>query len=304
MSKFPISWLPSLNALRAFNAVARHRSFQKAAEELNVTSAAVQQLVRGLENTLDVDLIIRNGRQLDVTPRGEAALIDLSEGFGNLSKAVEKIRSFSTRQQLRISVEPSFAASWLIDRLPQFQDQYGDIDVLIESTNRIVDLKKGEADIALRYSSQIDKYFHFHRLFEDEIIAVCNPALLEGETLPLKPDDLLRIALIQYDWPHNLETKVDWKDWIKWMDFNITPPVSRLRFDDYNLSLQSTIAGMGIGLASRPHVQHALESGLLVEPFESGVINGCGYDILFDPLTIEKPGIKEFTDWIIGEAKG
>lgn len=304
MTRLTANWLPSLNALRAFEAVARHQSFQKAAQELNVTSAAVQQLVRGLESTLDASLIVRSGRQIDVTARGDVALTDLSEGFDNLNKAVEKIRSYSDRQQLRISVEPSFASSWLIERLPRFQALYGDIDVLIESTNRIVDLKKGDADIALRYSSVIDKEFHHHRLFDDEVIAVCNPALLKKETLPLKPKDLLRIALIQYDWPHDLATKVDWKGWVKWMDFKITLPSSRLRFDDYNLAVQSTIAGMGIGLASRPLVLHSLEKELLIEPFENGVINGCGYDLLFDPHIIEKPGIKEFADWIINETKG
>lgn len=302
MIKSAATWLPSLNALRAFEAVARHCSFQKAAEELSVTSAAVQQLVRGLEATLDTPLIVRKGRQLIVTERGQAGFEELQSGFENLGRAVENIRQHCDRQQLRISVEPAFARGWLIDRLPRFQEQFHGIDVLIESTNRLIDLKKGEADIALRYNTLVNDDLHYHRLFEDEVIAICNPSLLKGRATPLSPAALLEYPLIQYEWPRQLSTKVDWQDWVKQMGFDIVLPTSKLRFTDYNLAVQSTFAGMGIGLVSRPLVTDSINTGLLVEPFDEGVSSGCGYDILFVPENRDKPGLMEFTNWIIEEA--
>jgi LysR family glycine cleavage system transcriptional activator len=131
-------WLPSLNALRAFEAVSRHLSYRQAAEELSVTPAAVKQLVQGLERSLDRSLLRRQGRGLALTEIGMAGLADLHHAFDRLHRAVTKMRRVERRQSLTISVEPSFAGSWLMKRLQGFKAQYPDVDVLIDgwSTSR------------------------------------------------------------------------------------------------------------------------------------------------------------------------
>ncbi|MBL4906936.1 MAG: LysR family transcriptional regulator [Sneathiella sp.] len=303
MSDTSPTWLPSLNALRAFETVARHMSFQKAAEELNVTSAAVQQLVRGLESTLNTSLVIRDGRHLSLTKRGKIATSDLTESFEGLNRAVGKIRHFNDRQQLRISAEPSFATVWLADRLRGFQELYKDIDVLIESSNRLVDLRNQEADIAIRYRSTPDDEFQYHRLFEDETVAVCSPHRLQGKTLPLQSEDLLSIPLIHYEWPYSVSLQLVWREWIEKMGFDIDIVDKGLRFTDYTMAIQSAIAGIGIALVSRPLITKALDTGLLVEAFENGIVTKCGYDVVIAKGSEKKHGIREFTDWIVAEAK-
>jgi len=301
MSELLPNWLPSLNGLRAFDAVARHSSFQAAAEELNVTSAAVQQLVRGLEKTLDAALVVRDGRTLQLTARGKLATADFRDAFDALARGVDKIRRHTDRPALRLSVEQSFAANWLVERLTRFQSAHPNIDVLVESTDRLIDLTRGEADIAIRYSRGITDDVTVCPLFGDEIIAVCSPSLLPKGTSSLAPEDLKTCPLIHFEWPYGASKQINWPGWVRQMKFDISLPTGGLRFTDYNIALKSAIAGMGIALTSRPLVISALRSGLLVEPFGKGITNGYSYYLLVAPDVADTPEVKHFTNWILTE---
>ena len=147
-------WLPSLNALRAFEATCRHLSYARAAEELRVTPAAVKQLVRKLERSLGIDLVVRRGRGLAITAAGHAGCEELTVGFRQVHRAVGRMRAHHARRRLIVSVEPSFATAWLVPRLERFRAGNRDVDVLIDSSLHIVDLDQGAADVAVRFGAR------------------------------------------------------------------------------------------------------------------------------------------------------
>ena len=160
-------WLPSLNALRAFEATARLRSYKKAADELGVTPAAVKQLVAKLEDTVGEELVVRDGRQMALTMAGMSGIEDLSSGFRQIGRGVERMRVKKLNKRLVVSVDPSFAAAWLVPRLEGFKTAYPGIDVLIDSSMQIVDLSSGHTQIGIRFGIDDHNGLVAHRLFDD-----------------------------------------------------------------------------------------------------------------------------------------
>lgn len=293
-------WLPSLNALRAFEAVARHRSFQKAADELHVTSPAIQQLVRGLEEGVGRPLVVRHGRSVAITSAGATAAPHLREGFELIALGVSRMRTHSPQQGLRVSVEPSFASSWLIGRLKTFQERYPDIDVLIDASERLVDLHRGEAEIAIRYAKAIGDDYLSWRLFDDETVAVCSPAILPGPVKRITFADLEAHTLIHFE---RARLQPDWETWLKAFGAKLIRGGRSLRFTDYNMVLQAAIAGQGIALASRPLIQGAIETGLLIAPFGDGLRSGFGYNLITTLEMAERREAKVFVDWMENQAR-
>lgn len=290
-------WLPSLNALRAFEVVARHGSFQKAADELHVSSPAVQQLVRGLEETLGQTLVARSGRSIGVTEAGLLGVESLHAGFREITKAVAFIRAYSATRQLRVSVEPSFAAGWLIRRLSSFHAQHPSINVLIDTSERVVDLAAGEADVALRYGATTVDCLVRHELFKDETIAVCSPRVPNP---PRTISDLRSHALIHFERSETLQP--GWDAWLKASGSRPIRAERNLRFTDYNMMIQAAIAGHGVALASRPIAQETIEAGMLIQVFDEGVELGMSYMVLATPPVAARPDAAAFIEWIICEA--
>lgn len=171
--------MPSLNALRAFDAVAQTKSYKEAAENLRVTPAAVKQLVAKLEAHLGVTLIERDGQGLSLTSAGEAGAGRLSDGFAALQQAVGlMVPTTQTETRLVISAEPFFAQSWLVPRLQRFRDANPGIDVLIDSSLEIKDLSRDGIDGAVRYGVAVQDPERTTRLFGDAVMPLCSPQLL------------------------------------------------------------------------------------------------------------------------------
>ena len=302
------NWLPSLNALRAFEAVSRHLSYQEAAAELHVTSAAVKQLVLKLEQSLGAALVERRGRTIGLTQAGSSALSELQTGFGQLNQAVAKMRASGQRKSLTISAEPSFALSWLVKRIDLFKREHPDLDVLIDSSLRIVDLEREPVDLAIRYAGPPDSRLDFHRLFDDETLAVCSPALAEGPPRLSKIEDLERAAMIHldalgYEWIGLAYRDLfDWKPWLRLVGAEDVQVKEGLRFNDYNIALQAAIAGQGVMLGSWPVVRDAVEAGLLAVPFEESASTQFGYDLAVSKSKLMQPEIQAFIEWITVEA--
>ncbi|MEE8534905.1 MAG: LysR substrate-binding domain-containing protein [Kiloniellales bacterium] len=299
-------WLPSLNALRAFEAVSRHLSYRDAAEELRVTPAAVKQLVRKLEDALGAPLVRRRGRGIALTGAGVAGLADLHDGFGRISGAVEKMRRVERRGSLTVSVEPSFAAAWLVPRLDAFKRRHPDIDVLIDASLRIVDLERGAADLGIRYGVKPDRAQVVHRLFDDETLAVCSPALAEGPPPLERLSDLAHVTLIHMTFTDMTAMPVsmhwfDWRTWFAEVGAGEIEPGGTLRFNDYNLTVQAAIAGQGVVLGSWPILRDAIEANLLVSPFDARARTDVGYDLVMTRDAMARPEVAAFVEWILGE---
>ena len=298
-------WLPSLNALRAFESVARHLSYPLAAEELGVTPAAVKQLVYRLEATLDTPLVRREGRGLALTSAGQAGLDDLSVAMGAMGKAVERMRGTKTAPRLVVSVEASLASTWLVPKLEAFRAQHPGIAVLIDSSQEVADLHGGGADIGIRYGVAARDDLVIRRLFDDLIFPVCSPALAKGL---IHLSDLERVPLIHWDtsrldWARNTRR---WFDWTRWFDRIGAEPVlgsGALSFSDYGQAVQAAIAGQGVVLASGPLLHDTLATGHLVRPLTETLHTEIGYDLATAPVALRRPEVRAFIDWMMEVAQ-
>jgi len=300
--------MPSLNALRAFEAVCRHLNFAHSAAELRVTPAAVKQLVGKLEEAVGHSLVKRSGRGLALTSFGLSAREDLTAGFSHLAKAVERMRKQSDRQRLIVSAEPSFATAWLVPRLDRFRAVNSEIDVLINSSLEITNLERGDADIALRFSKRHDAPLVAHRLFDERLGVFCSPALATGRPRLSQLQDLENATLLHWDMsalsPTSMTRK--WMSWESWLErAGVTAGNRRngIFFSDYNLLVQSAVAGQGVILGSLPVLNDIISAGLLVNPFGFSVDTDMGYDLVLMPETLERPEVRCFADWIIAEAR-
>ena len=302
-----INLLPSLNALRAFEVVSRHLSYHSAASELNVTPAAVKQLVAKLEATVGDKLLERVGQRIVLTKRGKDCCEELSFGFSHIFSSVEKMRRRDRNDELIITVETSFAATWLVPKLNQFRADYPDINVLIDSNQQIVDLNSGQADIAVRYGVPRQAGQIVHRLFDDLIFPACSPNLISAQQLPMPIDRLSDFTLIHWNlsqlaWASETHRWFTWDQWLAKLSIDVANSHNGISFSDYGQAVQAAIAGQGIVLASWPILKEAFDNGLLIAPFEEQLPTDIGYDLVIMPNSQKRAEVSAFVDWIIATA--
>jgi len=298
-------WLPSLNSLRAFEVTARHKSYRKAAEELGVTTAAVQQLVEKLELTIGEKLFTGRGTNLKITPVGDVGFEELSLSFKQIEKTVNRLRSIKDTKSLVISSDPSFASAWLVPKLNNFKKINPNIDVLIDSSTNLVDLDKDAVDLAIRFGVNDYKNNEIvHKLYDEYSCAYCSPALIRNLNKPINVSEikkfpLLRWDLSQFEWSVNTKKCMDWKNWLQELKFsNFSELTYGPIFNDYNLALQCAIAGQGFILGSKPILKDLLKKKLLIDPFDITVKTNLRYDLVMSEKSLNKPEVKKFIEWI------
>ncbi len=302
------SWLPSLNALRAFEATARHRSYKKAADELAVTPAAVKQLVTKLENSFGEPLLSFQGRRMELTHIGVQAHDDLTSAFRQISFAVQRIRDTCENDRLIVSVEPSIASAWLVPRLQNFRSLHPDIEILVDSSMTIVDLKDSAANVAVRFGVQDHGDLVAHRLFDEHLSALCSPKLVTGPPPITHLADLQNVTLLRWDLSeyHWASTTTKWNFWHTWLEAvgaYDAKPGAGISYTDYNQAVQAAVAGQGFILGSKPILESYLDNGLLIDPFGISAHPGIGYDVVTTKQGLERPKVKKFVDWMLQEAQ-
>ncbi len=300
-------WLPSLNALKAFEAVSRHLNYARAAEELRVTPAAVKQLVSKLEEALGAQLVKRSGRGLELTSSGQSGCTKLAAGFAQVRDAVDSMRTPDMRKRLIVSVEPSFATAWLVPKLDGFRKSNGEVDVLIDSSLKIVDIENDAADIAVRFGLAPRDNLVSHRLFDEQLCAFCSPSLASGPRKLNEIDYLQHATLLHWDlsdlsWAHATKRWMGWQPWLTQVGAGHISSATGIRFSDYNLAVQAAIAGQGVVLGSLPVLHNLVEANLLVCPFRERVTTDIGYDLVTTQRALQRTEVQAFMDWIIAEA--
>jgi len=294
--------LPSLNALRAFEAAGRHLSFSKAAEELHVTPAAVGHQVKALENDLGAVLFERLNRALQLTPAGQSLLPGLSEVFYRVTEVVETFRRRDANRPLTVSMPPSFGATWLMPRLERFRARHPDIDIRLDADNRIVDLVHDDVDIGLRYGLGDYPGMRVDPLLSEEVFPVCSPRLLEGPH-PLRTlDDLRWHTLVHVDGYVQDDYWPDWTMWLQSAGIGDMEVRRGLRFSHTSLALQAAMAGQGVVLGSRVLAGNDIAAGRLVRPFAHGARMSFAYYMVCPEALAAEPRIAAFREWIIDEA--
>ena len=303
-------WLPSLNSLRAFEVVSRHLNYRKAAEELNVTPGAANQLVSKLEEAIGTPLLERRGRGLVLTPVGRAGHEGLTLPFRQITHTVERMRAMTNANagRLIVSTTPSFAASWLVPRLEGFKERNPTVDVLIEATPRLVQIGHGVADVAIRFGVKDHGDHVVYRLFDEELCAFCSPSVAQGPPRITRLEDLEHVPLLRWDlsqfsWATNTTKWNDWKHWLTVQGAGHVPPCEGIRFTDYNLAVQAAIAGQGFVIGSTPVLKDLLDARLLINPFSIGAETDIGYDLVTTEMSSSRAEVGTFVNWILDEAK-
>jgi LysR family glycine cleavage system transcriptional activator len=296
------SHLPSLNALRAFEAAGRHLSFSKAAEELHVTPAAVGHQVKALEHDLGTVLFDRLNRALQLTPAGQSLLPGLSEVFYRVTEVVETFRRRDLNRPLTVSMPPSFGATWLMPRLERFRARYPDIDVRLDADNRIVDLVHDDVDVGLRYGLGDYPGMRVDALMSEEVFPVCSPRLLEGKH-PLRAlEDLHWHTLLHVDGYVQDDYWPDWNMWLHSAGVGDIEVRRGLHFSHTSMAFQAAVAGQGVALGSRVLAGNDLRAGRLVRPFTQGSPMSFAYYMVCPEALADEPRIAAFREWIIEEA--
>jgi LysR family transcriptional regulator, glycine cleavage system transcriptional activator len=294
--------LPSLNALRAFEAAGRHLSFSKAAEELHVTPAAVGHQVKALEHELGSVLFNRLNRALQLTPAGQALLPGLSEVFYRVTEVVETFRRRDASRPLTVSMPPSFGATWLMPRLERFRARYPGIDVRLDVDNRLVDLIQDDVDVGLRYGLGDYPGMRVDCLLSEEVFPVCSPRLLHGAHPLRELDDLRWHTLLHVDGYVQDDYWPDWSMWLHSAGMSDMAVRRELQFSQTSLALQAAARGHGVALGSRVLAGNDLEEGRLVRPFAHGSRMSFAYYMVCPEALAEEPRIAAFREWIIEEA--
>ncbi|MGE0718865.1 MAG: transcriptional regulator GcvA [Alphaproteobacteria bacterium] len=287
--------LPPLNALRAFEAAARHLSFTRAADELAVTQAAISHQIKSLEDWLGVLLFRRLPRRLELTEGGRDLLASIREAFDRIEAAVGRARRNDQTGPLTVSVVPSFAAKWLVPRLGRFQAEHPDIDVRLAADIRPSRFDDG-VDLAIRAGRGHWPGLQVERLLSEELFPVCSPRLLAGAVALCRPEDLARHTLLHDDFEH------DWRMWllaagVSGVDWRRGP-----RFSDSSMVIQAAVEGQGVALARSALAAEDLKAGRLVRPFTIDMASDLAYYVVAPPGHADRPKVRAFRDWLKREA--
>ena len=294
-----------LNALRAFEAAARHLSYVAAAQELNVTPAAVGQLVRGLEEVLEIELFHRSQSgpaRLVLTEQARTAIPDLQAGFDRLSVAFERLKAGQSRVTISVTVPPAFADKWLLPRVERFRLQKPAYDLRIDTNGRLVDFTVDRIDVGIRYGGGRWPGVDATYLLADAFFPVCSPALMAGEHPLRSAADLQYHALI-HDMSMSFEST--FPTWRAWLQSAGRPDIDcerGLQINDSAAVIQAAIAGNGVALGRTTLVARDLAEGRLVRPFGEALPYDFGYYIVHKEQKGGEPAIVAFKEWLLIEA--
>jgi len=299
--------LPPLNSVRAFEATARHLSFSKAADELNVTPGAVSQQVKVLEDYLDLKLFKRKNRQILLTDEAQLCLPLLSQGLDKLSQGIDIIREQSSDKPLTITASPTFASRWLLPRLTDFQKQFPDIDVRIEASNLLADLINDDIDVGIRFGDGDYAGLETDYLFSQNVIPVCKPSLIEGKNGIRTPGDLKHHTLLHASGDFFVmddNTHIDWEMWFATVGVNDIDAKHGLHFSQYNLLIEAAIRGQGVALVGDKVIDDELKSGQLVKLFkETDIPLSFSYYLAYPNSKAKLPRVNIFRKWLLDQVK-
>ena len=310
--------LPPLNALRVFEAAARHLSFKEAAAELHITQAAVSHQIKSLEEYLGIELFRREGRGVQLTEAARASLPRLREGFDALAAAVEMIRERGAETELVITAPPVFAARWLMPRLAAFSKRAPQIEVRVVASSKMVDagaldslalmrgldLRSETSGVEIHLGTGEYPGFRADRLFSIAMALVASPGLVKGEPPLREPADLAWHVLLHDD---AMDLVAGGNAWQKWLEAaGVSDRVDGSRgphFSSNILSLEAASQKLGVALALRPLVDADIASGRLVEPFKMEVKPQSAYFLVCPEVIADRPAVAAFREWLLEQAR-
>lgn len=293
-----VSRLPSLAALKAFESVGRHLSFQHAADELCLTPSAVSHQVRTLENQLGTRLFVRRHHELELTSTGKSYLIRIQAVIADLLDATTEVVDNTGHSPLSIQICPSLATLWLIPRLKSFKQENPDLEINIVTPYEDPHFLLPEVDVGILYGTGTWTGVRTEYMMGEEIMPVCSPAYLKNSPPLEKPTDLVNHTLVRCTLAPNPE-------WSYWMESSGCPdliPRQSIRVHNRVQAIQSAIEGVGVAIGRSPVVDDALASGKLVIPFKNRMDGFGAYYLVYPEQAGRLPRISALRKWVLAQA--
>jgi LysR family glycine cleavage system transcriptional activator len=247
--------LPTLNSMRAFSALAEHKSFSQAGSILNVTHAAVSQQVKSLELHLGVLLVERTGRRIRLTKEGKELARHLEVGFGAIRQGVTVLSDVSEQRPVHITMSPAFGSKWLMPRLPDFKSRHPEITLQLIPTSEVLLLGPGTADMAIRYRPADRVTGDVETIMLADMVVLGTPKLI-GNHPVATPDDLTRLP-----WLQELGT-TEVADWMRRCG-NIESPSMQISNMPGYLIMDGVLRGDGLTYTARPFFETEIAEGKL-----------------------------------------
>jgi LysR family transcriptional regulator, glycine cleavage system transcriptional activator len=288
--------LPPLNALKAFEAAARHESFTRAAEELCVTQGAVSHQVKALEMALGLKLFTRERQRLIITEHGRDYLAVLRDAFDRIALGTERLRQRRSTGALTVSTSPDFAAKWLVNRLGHFLEAHPEIDLRVSATMHHVDFAREDVDVAVRHGEGDWPGLDAVRLSPEHLFPVCSPKLMSGPRAIREPADLLKHPLL------HMEDRQNWTRWLEAAGLRDTGAVHGPVLNRASMLIDAAVDGQGIALARTTLAAWDLINGRLVRPFPISLPLNKTYWIVCPKVTAALPKVTAFRNWLLAEA--
>ena len=296
LAPFMLRRLPPLNAIRSFEAAARHESFTRAAEELCVTQGAVSHQVKALEAELGIKFFNRERQRLVITEAGRDYLAVVRDALDRIALGTERLIQRQSSGVLTVSTSPDFAAKWLVHRLGRFAEAHPEIDLRVSATLHHVDFAREDVDLAVRHGDGNWPGLDVVRLCSEQLFAVCSPTLATRRQPLSQPSDVLKFPLLHLD---------DWKDWSRWLETAGVADGEPLRGPALNrasMVIDAAVNGQGLALARTTLAAWDLINGRLIRPFAAALPLSKSYWIIMPKATSALPKIMTFRNWLLAEA--
>lgn len=300
-ARLPRSRQLRLDLLHTFEAAARHLSFTSAGAELALSQPAVSRQIQQLEGSLGAPLFERQHRALVLTEAGRVMQRAVDDSLERLRDAAARVRHTAAARQVAITCTPGFASFWLIPRLPRFTAAHPQVDVRISATLALLDLERGDVDLAVRFVPVADGVGP--QLFEEAVQPMCAPALLRDRARPLaSPADLAHHRLLSVDM-HGAPSTVDWEPWLRLMGLDDVRMAHTMRFTQYAEAVAAAVAGQGVVIGRLPLLADLVRTRKLVAPFRSPAASQRGYFLTLAPQARRNPDAQAFMRWLQSEAE-
>jgi LysR family transcriptional regulator, glycine cleavage system transcriptional activator len=284
-----MSQLP-LTALRAFEKVAEHLSFTRAAQALYVSQSAVSQQIAQLEERTGKRLVERSGRGLKLTPQGEVLATACQHSFGALERALKRVSRGGGRS-LHVRLPPTIAMKWLVPKLMGFQLQNPDLELQISTSVQPVDFDIEDVDIGMQRAAQADPGLHAIPIMDERGILVCSPTLWAGRTGNLS--ELSSMTLLR-----SVNRQDDWALWSKGMNAPELAPAKHIDFSFSLLMYQAALEGLGMCIAQPELVEDDLVAGRLIAPFPQVISTGRKQFLVCPARLRHDPAVSSFFAWV------
>ena len=289
--------LPPLTALPALDAAARHLSFTKAADELNLTHGAISRAVRNVEDRLGVRLFERHTRAVQLTPAGAAYAAEIGAALDQIAAATLIAAAPRSAGVLNVSTSDGFAGRWLVPRLHRFHRANRDIDVRLSTSGALTDFLRDGIDVAIRYGAGNYEGVTSELLAEEEVFPVCSPELLHGDHPLRSPSDLKFHRLIHDNF------RIDWAVWLEHAGLDDIDPKGGVRFDFAAYAIEAALQGEGVLLGRSALVSADLASGRLVRPFNLALKSRWKYYVVYPEGALRQRKVRAFRDWLFSEVE-